>query len=81
MDTVTTMGCDPHLDTISASVVDSIGRELSALTVPNNLTGWARIAELATEFGVDRVGIEGASGHGVSLTRILDGTGFDIWEI
>jgi transposase len=81
MDTVTTMGCDPHLDTISASVVDSIGRELSALTVPNNLGGWARIAELATEFGVDRVGIEGASGHGVSLTRILDGTGFDIWEI
>ncbi|MEX2653530.1 MAG: IS110 family transposase [Acidimicrobiia bacterium] len=81
MDTVTTMGCDPHLDTISAAVVDEIGRELGAVTVPNTLTGWARLAELATEFQVVTVGIEGASGYGVSLTRILDGLGFEVREI
>lgn len=81
MDTVTVMGCDPHLDTISASVVDEIGRELAAVTVPNGLAGWARLAELATEFQVVTVGIEGASGYGVSLTRVLDGVGFEVREV
>jgi transposase len=77
----TVMGCDPHLDTISASVVDGIGRELEAVTVPNNLTGWTRLGQLATDHQINRVGIEGASGHGVVLSRILDGVGFEVLEI
>jgi len=81
MDTVTVMGCDPHLDTISAAIVDEIGRELAAVTVPNSPVGWCRLAELANEFEVVQVGIEGASGYGVSLTRILDGLGFEVREI
>lgn len=81
MDTVTVMGCDPHLDTISAAVVDEIGRELEAVTVPNGLAGWVRLAELATEYQVARVGVEGASGYGVSLTRILDGLDFEVREV
>ena len=81
MDTVTVMGCDPHLDTISASVVDEIGRELEAVTVPNRLAGWVRLAELAAKHQVARVGVEGASGYGVSLTRILDGLDFEVREI
>ena len=81
MSTVTVMGCDPHLDTISASMMDQIGRELQAVTVPNRLEGWVRLAELADKYQVERVGIEGASGYGVSLARILHRLGFAIFEV
>lgn len=81
MDTVTVMGCDPHLDTISVSVADSLGRELAALTVPNDRVGWCRAAELADEYQVRKVGIEGASGYGVNLSRVLSGIGFVVLEV
>ncbi len=81
MSTVTVMGCDPHLDTISASVMDQIGRELQAVTVPNRPEGWIRLAELADTYRVGRVGIEGASGYGVPLARILHQLGFSIFEV
>ena len=79
--TVTMMGCDPHLDTISASVLDQIGRELQAVTVPNRPDGWARLAELADKYQVEKVGIEGASGYGVPLARILNGLEFGVFEV
>jgi transposase len=79
--TVTVMGCDPHLDTISASVMDEVGRELQAVTVSNRPDGWARLAELADTYRVERVGIEGASGYGVPLARILNGLGFTVFEV
>lgn len=81
MDTVTVMGCDPHLDTISAAVMDQVGRELEAVTVPNRPDGWARLAELADDYQVNKVGIEGASGYGVPAARILHGLGFTIFEV
>jgi transposase len=81
MDTVTVMGCDPHLDTISAAVIDQVGRELEAVTVPNRPEGWVRLAELADGHRVNKVGIEGASGYGVPLTRILHGLGFTVLEV
>ena len=81
MSTVTVMGCDPHLDTISASVMDQVGRELDAVTVLNRPDGWVRLAELADMYRVDRVGIEGASGYGVPLARILNQLGFSIFEV
>lgn len=81
MDTVTVMGCDPHLDTISAAVMDQVGRELEAVTVPNRPDGWARLAELADHYQVNKIGIEGASGYGVPAARILHGLGFTVFEI
>ena len=80
-DTVTVMGCDPHLDTISVSITDRLGRELQAVTVSNDRDGWCQAAELADRFGVSRVGIEGASGYGVNLSRVLDGVGFTVVEV
>lgn len=81
MDTVTVMGCDPHLDTISVSVMDPMGRELAAVTVGNDRDGWCRAAELAHRMGVARVGIEGASGYGINLSRVMSGVGFEVLEI
>lgn len=81
MDTVTVMGCDPHLDTISAAVMDQLGRELEVVTVPNRPEGWVRLAELADTHRVNKVGIEGASGYGVPLSRILDELGFVVLEV
>jgi transposase len=81
MDTVTVMGCDPHLDTISVSVMDLVGRELAAVTVSNDRDGWCRAAELAHRMGVRKVGIEGASGYGVNLSRVMSGIGFEVLEI
>lgn len=81
MATVTVMGCDPHLDTISASVMDEMGRELQAVTVPNRPDGWTRLAELADTYRVEQVGIEGASGYGVPLARILNQLGFRVFEV
>jgi transposase len=81
MGTVTVMGCDPHLDTISAAVMDQLGRELEAVTVRNRPDGWARLAELADNHQVERIGIEGASGYGVPAARILNGVGFAVFEV
>lgn len=81
MSTVTVMGCDPHLDTISASVMDQVGRELHTVTVSNRPEGWTRLAELADHYQVERVGIEGASGYGMAPARILNQLGFVVVEV
>jgi hypothetical protein len=66
--TLPVMGCDPHLDTIAAAVVDGVGNEIVSVTVPNNVDGWADLSELCVRENVGLVGVEGASGYGRCLS-------------
>lgn len=75
------MGCDPHLDTITAAVVDRTGGEVTAVTVPNSMDGWQELVDVCGRFDVETVGIEGASGYGRRLAQTLAGSGIGVREI
>lgn len=81
MSTLPTMGCDTHLDTITAAVVDRTGAELAAATVPNSQPGWDELVAICRQYGTGRVGIEGASGYGRRLAQTLNVAGLGVVEI
>ncbi len=78
---VPVMGCDPHLDTLAAAVVDSNGAELAVLTVANTDLGWDQLVRLCEQHQVRTVGIEGASGYGRRLAQTLTGAGIGVKEV
>ena len=75
------MGCDPHLDTVAAAVVDGSGGEVMSVTVPNTQPGWDDLIGVCRDHGIRRVGIEGASGYGRRLAQTLCGVGIVVEEI
>jgi transposase len=79
--TLPVMGCDPHLDTIAAAVVDGVGKEIVSVTVSNDAVGWAYLSELCVSHEVGVVGVEGASGYGRCLSMVLSGAGIEVREI
>jgi transposase len=79
--TLPVMGCDPHLDTIAAAVVDGAGSEIVSVTVPNNAGGWADLSELCVRENVGVVGVEGASGYGRCLSVVLIRSGVEVREV
>lgn len=81
MATLQVMGCDPHLDTITAAVVDRTGGELTSATVPNTSEGWKTITGLCRSHHVGLVGVEAASGYGRRLAETLTGAGVEVREI
>lgn len=81
MSMVLVMGCDPHLDTVAAAVVDGSGAEVTSVTVPNTQRGWDDLVEMCRVHRVRRVGIEGASGYGRRLAQTLRGVGIVVEEV
>lgn len=81
MATLPTMGCDPHLDTITAAVVDGTGAEVTSSTLQNTVRGWDAALELCRVHHVGLVGIEGASGYGRRLAQRLRSAGVEVHEI
>ncbi len=74
-------GCDPHLDTITVSVIDSIGEPIETVTVPNTTPGWKQVSDVCVRHGVTRIGIEGASGMGRCLAESLTDHAFTVIEV
>ena len=65
-------GCDPHLDTITMSVINPIGEPVETVTdLPNTTTGWEQAGDMCARHRVTRIGIEGASGFGRCLAESL----------
>lgn len=75
------MGCDPHLDTIAAAVVDGVGNEIVSVTVANSVEGWTHLNDLCTSHNVGVVGVEGASGYGRCLSEVLARSGIEVREV
>ncbi len=75
------MGCDPHLDSFTVAVIDSHGRDLEHRRCPNNREGYVQAARLCRRYRIERVGIEGASGHGLGLAVYLFEHGFDVDQV
>lgn len=81
MGTLSVMGVDPHLDQVTAAVVDTNGGQLELLTVPNTDTGWADLVGVCVQHGVVTVGIEGASGYGRRLAQTLTAVRIEVMEM
>lgn len=81
MTSLPVMGCDPHLDTVTAAVIDANGGELSVLTVANTDTGWDQLVDLCGRYQVTVVGIEGASGYGRRLAQYLTAASIEVREM
>lgn len=74
-------GCDPHLDTITVSVINSIGEPIETVTIPNTTTGWKQVSDLCAHHDVTHIGIEGASGFGRCLAESLIDQAFTVIEV
>lgn len=74
-------GCDPHLDTITVSVINPIGEPVETVTMPNTTTGWEQVAGLCARYQVSQIGIEGASGFGRCLAEFLTDHPFTVIEV
>lgn len=79
--TLATMGCDPHLDTVTAAVVNPVGGEMETVQVPNGADGWNQLTEVCRRLEVTTVGIEGASGYGRGLATALTTAGITVTEV
>jgi transposase len=75
------MGCDPHLDSITAAVVDGTGRPLERRRCPNTERGFTELARMCRRHGLDTVGIEGASSYGQPLAVFLTGKGIGVVDV
>ncbi len=75
------MGCDPHLDSFTVAVTDPTGRAVETARFPNRPQGWKAAAETCRRYQVARVGIEGASGYGRLLARVLSRAGVCVLEL
>ena len=75
------MGCDPHLDTFDVVVINNAGTEETWEHLANDPGGWQRAAALATDHGVEVVGIEAASGFGRHVAGSLLDAGVEVREI
>lgn len=74
------MGCDPHLDSFTVSVIDALGGEVTAATLANHTSGWSEAVGLCRRLQVPTVGIEGASGYGRRLAQTLVAAGICVVE-
>ncbi len=75
------IGVDTHKDTLSASVVDELGREVESSDAINDGRGFRKIERLARRVGAGRVGIECSGSFGLGLAQHLLSTGFDVREV
>ena len=75
------VGFDTHLDTLEAVVVDGIDRVVGERRFLNSEAGRAEAVLLCLDHGVDRVGIEGASGYGAALARAVVGAGRTVIDV
>lgn len=55
-----TLGVDTHDDVHVAVALDQLGRRLGQLEIPTNRSGYARLVDWASAYGlIDKIGVEG----------------------
>src|SRR5690348_8435931 len=74
-------GVDSHKDTLAVAVIDAGGRVVTVHQLTNDAAGFARLASLAAEHGVARVGIEGSTNYGWAAAMHLLEAGVTVVEV
>jgi transposase len=75
-------GVDPHADTIHVAVLTGVGKTVGDAEFTTTSSGYARAVAFLTSWGiVDVVGVEGAAGYGVGITRALTAAGITVVEV
>src|SRR3954470_24555135 len=74
-------GVDSHKDTLAVAVIDTGGRVVTVRQLPNDAAGFARLAAMAAEHGVVRVGIEGSTNYGWAAAMHLLEAGVTVVEV
>lgn len=74
-------GVDSHKDTLAVAVIDTGGRVVSVHQLGNDAAGFARLAAMAAEHAVIRVGIEGSTNYGWAAAMHLLEAGVTVVEV
>lgn len=74
-------GIDTHKRTLSACIVDSVGRQRSARSFANTPKGHADLSGWVREHQVVRVGIEGSGSYGLVLAHTLLSVGERVVDV
>lgn len=79
---VITLGMDAHSRQHVVVALDAAGSSIGHCTIPNDPTGWDRLATWAQHLGAERQwGIEGAWGYGRGVAQNLVRAGEAVWEV
>jgi transposase len=74
-------GIDPHADTIHVAVMTTTGKAVEDREFPTTTGGYADAVSFLTARVLERVGVEGAAGYGVGITRALTAAGVEVVEV
>lgn len=75
-------GVDSHKDTIHASVVTTIGREVADREFPTTAAGYRQAVQWLAEHGpLEAVGVEGTSSYGLGIATALKSAGVTVVEV
>ncbi len=75
-------GVDTHADTHHGAVIEGVGRLLGTRQFPADPSGYRQLLAWMRSFGdVERIGVEGTSSYGASLTRHLRAAGIRVIEV
>lgn len=78
------VGVDTHADTHTVAALDGVGRVLWTNTYPATSVGYQTVVAHLEGLGSAEemlVGVEGTNSYGAGLTRALQGSGFEVFEV
>jgi transposase len=75
------IGSDSHKDTITACVIDALGRHIETVTAVNDGRGFRKMERLIERHQPVRVGIEGSGSNGFACAQRLVGSEVDVREV
>jgi len=79
---IVTLGVDTHQDAHLGVALDQLGRRLGHLSVPTTVAGYEELLQWAEGFGeLGGVGVEGTGCYGAGLTRFLNSSGIEVFEV
>jgi transposase len=75
------IGIDPHKASWTAAVVDHQQQTLGTMRVPASSAGYAQLRRFSTAWPRARWAVEGATGLGLALTRLLAADGEQVLDV
>jgi hypothetical protein len=76
------IGADTHRDTNHPAVITDAGKPLADAEFPTSSAGYDDAVRWARSFGAVAIaGVEGTSGYGAGLTRVLQAAGIEVAEV
>lgn len=81
MEWTVAIGVDTHKHTHTAVALDRVGRQLGSREIEATSSGYLELVRFAQALGEPAFALEGAGSYGAGLARLLNASGFRVYEV